>query len=58
MARDGVSSYYAFKALLSKHGVRIEFAAKQIGASPDRDPTNADIKWTNLSRRQIACRLK
>ena len=34
VSRGGVGNYYALKALLAKHGVRIEFATEQIDATP------------------------
>ncbi|HYH66854.1 MAG TPA: recombinase family protein [Urbifossiella sp.] len=34
VSRAGVGTYYALKAYLAKHGVRIEFATEQIDATP------------------------
>jgi DNA invertase Pin-like site-specific DNA recombinase len=34
LSRGGVGNYYALKAFLAKHGVRIEFATEQIDATP------------------------
>jgi len=34
ITRGGVGNYYALKALLAKHGVRIEFATQQIDETP------------------------
>lgn len=34
VSRGGVGNYYALKALLAKHGIRIEFATEQIDATP------------------------
>ncbi|MCI0458577.1 MAG: recombinase family protein [Gemmataceae bacterium] len=34
ISRGGVGNYYALKAFLAKHGIRIEFATEQIDASP------------------------
>jgi site-specific DNA recombinase len=34
VSRGGVGNYYALKALLSRHGIRIEFATEQIDATP------------------------
>src|SRR5262249_12041454 len=33
-SRGGVGNYYALKALLAKHGIRIEFATERIDATP------------------------
>src|SRR5205823_222941 len=34
LSRGGVGNYYALKAFLAKHGIRIEFATEQIDATP------------------------
>lgn len=34
ISRGGVGAYYTLKALLAKHGIRVEFATEQIDASP------------------------
>jgi len=34
VSRGGVGNYYALKAFLSKHGIRIEFATEQIDGTP------------------------
>jgi DNA invertase Pin-like site-specific DNA recombinase len=34
ITRGGVGNYYALKALLAKHGIRIEFATQQIDETP------------------------
>jgi site-specific DNA recombinase len=34
ITRGGVGNYYALKALLAKHGIRIEFATQQIDQTP------------------------
>ncbi len=34
LSRAGVANYYALKAMLAKHGIRIEFATEQIDETP------------------------